>query len=107
MTNPASIKLKDVLIAMGLGLFVSGLLAFFGCPISAPAVWQPLSEALRLIPPDDPMPGLWRMIVAGLAKWVGVGSVDAALMWCGHVALGICTACISSAFAQNASDSVV
>ena len=100
MTNPASIKLKDVLIAVGLGLFVSGLLAFFGCPISAPAVWQPLSEALGLIPPDDPMPGLWRMIVAGLAKWVGVGSVDAALMWCGHVALGICTACIYLIFSN-------
>ena len=100
MTNPASIKFKDVLIAIGLGLFVSGLLAFFGCPISAPAVWQPLSEALGLIPPDDPMPGLWRMIAAGLAKWVGVGSVDVALMWCGHVAIGVCTACIYLIFSN-------
>ena len=53
-----------------------------------------MSEAIGLIPPDDPMPGLWRMIVAGLASWVGVGSIDAALVWCGNVALGICTACI-------------
>ncbi len=89
-----AIKRKDVLIAIGLGVFVSSLLAIFRCPISAPAVWQPLSEAIGLIPPDDPMPGLWRMIVAGLAGWVGAGSIDAALMWCGHLAIGICTACI-------------
>ena len=94
MENPVSIKVKDVLIVIGLGSLVFGLLACFGCPISAPAVWQPLSEAIGLIPPDDPMPGLWRMIVAGLAKLVGVGSIDAALMWCGHVAVGIVTACI-------------
>ncbi len=94
MVVSASKRGKDVLIAAGLGLFVAGLLALFGCPISAPAVWQPLSEALGLIPPDDPMPGLWRMIVAGLASWVGAGSIDAALMWCGHLAIGICTACI-------------
>ena len=94
MDRQASIRGWNVLIAIGLGLLVSGLLAFFRCPISAPAVWQPLSEAIGLIPPDDPMPGLWRMVVAGLAKWVGVGSIDAALMWCGHVAVGIVTACI-------------
>ena len=94
MEDPVPIKVKDVLIAIGLGGLVFGLLALFRCPISAPAVWQPLSEAIGLIPPDDPMPGLWRMIVAGLAKWVGVGSIDAALMWCGHVAVGIVTACI-------------
>ena len=94
MENSAAIKRKDVLIAIGLGVFVSSLLALFRCPISAPAAWHPLSEALGLIPPDDPMPVLWRMIVAGLAGWVGPGSIDAALMWCGHVAIGICTACI-------------
>ena len=100
MENPASIRGKDVLIATGLGLFVSSLLALFGCPISAPAVWQPMSEALGLIPPDDPMPGLWRMIVSGLAKWVGVGSVDAALIWCGNVAIGFCSACIYLIFSN-------
>ena len=89
-----AITQKDFLIAGGLGLFVFGLLAVFSYPIAAPAVWQPLSEALGLIPPDDPMPGLWRMIVAGLAGWVGAGSIDAVLVWCGHVAMGICTACI-------------
>ena len=89
-----AIKRKDVLIAIGLGVFVSSLLAIFRCPISAPSVWHPLSEALGLIPPDDPMPGLWRMIVAGLAGWVGTGSIDAALMWCGHLAIGTCTVCI-------------
>ena len=94
MENSAAIKRKDVLIAIGLGVFVSSLLAIFRCQISAPSVWHPLSEALGLIPPDDPMPGLWRMIVAGLAGWVGAGSIDAALMWCGHLAIGICTACI-------------
>ncbi len=87
-------KSKDVLIAIGLGCFVSSLLVLFRYPIATPAVWQPMSEAIGLIPPDDPMPGLWRMIVAGLASWVGVGSIDAALVWCGNVALGICTACI-------------
>ena len=87
-------KSKDVLIAIGLGCFVSSLLVLFRYPIATPAVWQPMSEAIGLIPPDDPMPGLWRMIVAGLASWVGVGSIDAALIWCGNVALGICTACI-------------
>ncbi len=87
-------KSKDVLIAIGLGCFVSSLLILFRYPIATPAVWQPMSEAIGLIPPDDPMPGLWRMIVAGLASWVGVGSIDAALVWCGNVALGICTACI-------------
>ena len=94
MFGMLAIKRKDVLIAIGLGVFVSSLLALFRGPISAPAVWQPLSEAIGLIPPDDPMPGLWRMIVAGLAGWVGAGSIDAALMWCGHLAIGICTACI-------------
>ena len=89
-----AITRKDFLIAGGLGLFVFGLLAVFSYPIAAPAVWHPLSEALGLIPPDDPMPGLWRMIVAGLAGWVGAGSIDAVLVWCGHVAMGICTACI-------------
>ena len=87
-------KSKDVLIAIGLGCFVSSLLVLFRYPIATPAAWQPMSEAIGLIPPDDPMPGLWRMIVAGLASWVGVGSIDAALVWCGNVALGICTACI-------------
>ena len=87
-------KSKDVLIAIGLGCFVSSLLVLFRYPIATPAVWQPMSEAIGLIPPDDPMPGLWRMIVAGLASWAGVGSIDAALVWCGNVALGICTACI-------------
>ncbi len=100
MEVSASKRGKDVLIAAGLGLFVAGLLALFQCPISAPDAWQPLSEALGLIPPDDPMPGLWRRIVAGLAKWVGVGSVDAALMWCGHVALGVCTACFYLIFSD-------
>ena len=81
MELQASVRGRDALIAIGLGLFVSGLLALFSCPISVPAVWQPLSEAVGLIPPDDPMPGLWRMIVAGLVQWVVVGSIDAALMW--------------------------
>ena len=94
MPGTLAITRKDLLIAGGLGLFVFGLLAVFSYPIAAPAVWQPLSEALGLIPPDDPMPGLWRMIVAGLAGWVGAGSIDAVLVWCGHVAMGICTACI-------------
>ena len=94
MEDPVPVKVKNVLIAIGLGGLVFGLLALFRCPISAPAVWQPLSEAIGLIPPDDPMPGLWRMIVAGIAGWVGVGSIDAALIWCGHVAAGICTAFI-------------
>ena len=61
-------KSKDVLIAIGLGCFVSSLLVLFRYPIATPAVWQPMSEAIGLIPPDDPMPGLWRMIVAGLAS---------------------------------------
>ena len=94
MVSPAFIRRKDVLIAIGLGLFVSSLLALFRCPISAPAVWQPLSEALGLIPPDDPMPGLWRIIVSGVANWVGTASIDEALRWCGHVAIGLSTACI-------------
>ena len=98
MPGTLAITRKDLLIAGGLGLFVFGLLAVFSYPIAAPAVWQPLSEALGLIPPDDPMPGLWRMIVAGLAGWVGAGSIDAALMWCGHLAIGICTACIYQIF---------
>ena len=87
-------KSKDVLIAIGLGCFVSSLLVLFRYPIATPAAWQPMSEAIGLIPPDDPMPGLWRMIVAGLASWVGVASIDAALVWCGNAALGVCTACI-------------
>ena len=88
-----AITRKDFLIAGGLGLFVFGLLAFFSYPIAAPAAWQPLSEATGLLPPDDPIPGLWRMLAGCLAKCVGIGAIDRALVWMGHAAIGICTMC--------------
>ena len=88
-----AITRKDFLIAGGLGLFVFGLLAVFSYPIAAPAAWQPLSEATGLLPPDDPIPGLWRMLVGCLAKCVGMGAIDRTLVWLGHAAIGFCTMC--------------
>ena len=88
-----AITRKDFLIAGGLGLFVFGLLAVFSYPIAAPAAWQPLSEATGLLPPDNPIPGLWRMLVGSLAKCVGMGAIDRVLVWLGHAAAGVCTAC--------------
>ena len=88
-----AITRKDFLIAGGLGLFVFGLLAFFSYPIAAPAAWQPLSEATGLLPPDDPIPGLWRMLAGCLAKCVGMGAIDRTLVWMGHAAIGFCTMC--------------
>ena len=93
MPGTLAITRKDFLIAGGLGLFVFGLLAVFSYPIAAPAAWQPLSEATGLLPPDDPIPGLWRMIVGSLAKAVGMGAIDRTLVWLGHVAAGLCTTC--------------
>ena len=93
MPGALSITRKDFLIAGGLGLFVFGLLAVFSYPIAAPAAWQPLSEATGLLPPDDPIPGLWRILVGGLAKCVGMGAIDRTLVWMGHVAIGFCTMC--------------
>jgi len=88
-----AITRKDFLIAGGLGLFIFSLLAVFSYPIAAPAAWQPLSEATGLLPPDDPIPGLWRILVGRLAKCVGVGAIDRTLVWMGHVAIGFCTMC--------------
>lgn len=93
MSGSTATTWKDGLIALGIGLFVFGLLAVFSYPIAAPAAWQPLSEATGLLPPDDPIPGLWRMIVGSLAKAVGMGAIDGTLVWMGHVAVGFCTMC--------------
>ena len=93
MPGTLAITRKDFLIAGGLGLFVFGLLAVFSYPIAAPAAWQPLSEATGLLPPDDPIPGLWRMLAECLAKCVGMGAIDGTLVWMGHVAIGFCTMC--------------
>ena len=93
MSGSTATTRKDGLIALGIGLFVFGLLAVFSYPIAAPAAWQPLSEATGLLPPDDPIPGLWRMIVGSLAKAVGMGAIDRTLVWLGHVAIGFCTTC--------------
>ena len=93
MQGTLAITRKDFLIAGGLGLFVFGLLAVFSYPIAAPAAWQPLSEATGLLPPDDPIPGLWRMLAGCLAKCVGMGAIDGTLVWLGHVAIGFCTMC--------------
>ena len=93
MSGSSTTTWKDSLIATGLGLFVFVLLAIFSYPIAAPAVWQPLSEATGLIPPEAPIPGLWRMAVGYLAKVVGMGAIDRTLVWLGHVAAGVCTAC--------------
>lgn len=93
MSGPTVASRKDFLIALGLGLFVFGLSAVFSYPISAPAAWHPLSEATGLLPPDVPVPGLWRMLVGALAEWVGMARVDSALVWLGHVAIGISTFC--------------
>ena len=84
---------KDGLIALGIGLFVFCLLSLFSYPIAAPAAWVPLSEATGLIPPGDPIPGLWRMFVGWLANAVGMGAIDRVLVWLGHAAVGFCTAC--------------
>ena len=93
MPGSLAITRKDFLIAGGLGLFIFGLLAVFSYPIAAPAAWQPLSEATGLLPPDDPIPGLWRMLAGCLAKCVGMGAIDRTLVWMGHVAIGVCTMC--------------
>ena len=93
MSGPTTSSRNDCLIASGLGLFVFGLLSLFSYPIAAPAVWQPLSEATGLIPPDAPIPGLWRIVVGGLAKVVGMSAIDRVLVWLGHVAAGVYTAC--------------
>ena len=93
MSGPAATSWKDCLIAVGLGVVVFSLQAFFSYPIAAPAAWAPLAEATGIVPPDAPLPGLWRMFAACLAELVGMGAVDCALVWLGHAAAGVCTAC--------------
>ena len=36
---------------------------------------------------------LWRMLAGCLAKCVGMGAIDCTLVWMGHAAVGVCTAC--------------
>ena len=93
MPGPLAITRKDFLLAAAVGLFVFCLQAVLSYPIAAPAAWQPLSEATGLIPPDAPIPGLWRMLVGSLANLVGMGAIDGALVWLGHAAAGLCTMC--------------
>ncbi len=93
MPGVATTTWKDCLIAAGIGFFVFCLLALFSYPIAVPAAWAPLAEATGIVPPDAPLPGIWRMFASCLADVVGMGGVDRALVWLGHAAVGICTAC--------------
>ena len=72
---------RDYPIALGVAVAVGAVTALFLYPGLEPSAWQDFCEAARVRPPENPFPGLWRLLAAELMGVTGI-SVGLKLLRC-------------------------
>lgn len=81
---PDELSWKDYWLALMIGVLVRTFLEVWGSHDVYPSVWTDAATVAGIIPPCDPMPGMWRWLIAPLFENLGVETVCRKLVTLGH-----------------------
>ena len=79
---------SEYLVALGCFAVVFALTALFLYPGLVPGTWQDFCEAARVRPPENPFPGLWRLLATELVGATGVPAGLRLLRYLGPASAG-------------------
>ena len=89
---PSELRFGDYFVAGVIGAVVTTLLTVWSYPGLMPEIWTDAAVAAQLIPPDSPLPGVWRALVSLLYRFLDAATVAEVLRWAGRISGGLIAA---------------